>query len=94
VRVLKGAYNRRLLLPRYSTTWEISIVTSHIAALNDNESLSLKWLSLKVVILALTRPSKSKDLSNLSLKAMNVYFLIAFSSTQSVYETVSSVQVT
>ena len=37
------------------------------------ESLSLKMLSLKlVVLLALTRLSRSNDLSNLSLKAMRV----------------------
>ena len=73
VRVLKGAYNKRPPLPRYSTTWEVSKVTSYIATLGVNESLSLKMLSLKlVVLLALTRPSRSNDLSNLSLKAMRV----------------------
>ena len=47
-------------------------VTSYIAALGENESLSLKMLSFKVVmLLALTRPSRSNDLSN-CLKAMRV----------------------
>jgi len=73
VRVLKGAYNKRPPLPKYSTTWEVSKVTSYIATLGDNESLSLKLLSLKlVVLLALTRPSRSNDLSNLSLEAMRM----------------------
>ncbi|XP_065918856.1 integrase/recombinase xerD homolog [Dysidea avara] len=73
VRVLKGAYNQRPPLPRYSFTWEVTKVTSYITALGDNESLSLKMLSFKlVVLLALTRPSRSNDLSNLSLKAMRV----------------------
>jgi len=73
VRVLKGAYNKRPPLPRYSTTWEVSKVTSHVAAMGGNESLSLKLLSLKLVILlALIRPTRSNDLSNLSLKTMKV----------------------
>ena len=73
IRVLKGAYNRRPPLPRYSSTWEVSKLTSYIATLGDNQSLSLKMLSLKVVmLLALTRPSRSHDLSNLSLKALRV----------------------
>ena len=73
VRVLKGAYNKRPPLPKYTSTWEVSKVTSYIVALGDNDSLSLKSLSLKlVVLLALTRPSRSNDLSNLSLKAMRV----------------------
>ena len=39
VRVLKGAYNKRPPLPIYSSTWEVSKVTSCIVALGDNESL-------------------------------------------------------
>jgi len=73
IRVLKGAYNMRPPLPKYSSTWEVSKVTSYIISLGNNETLSLKQLSLKlVVLLALTRPSRSNDLSNLSLKAMKV----------------------
>jgi len=44
VRVLKGAYNKRPPLPKYSTTWEVSKVTSYITTLGDNHSLSLKSL--------------------------------------------------
>ena len=51
----------------------MSKVTSYITTLGYNHSLSLKSLSLKlVVLLALTRPSKSSDLSNLSLKSMRI----------------------
>ena len=74
VRVLKGAYNKRPPLPKYSTIWEVSKVTSYIISLDDNNALSLKLLSLKLVVLssALIRPSRSNDLSNLNLKAMKV----------------------
>ena len=48
-------------------------VTSYITTLGDNHSLSLKSLSLKlVVLLALTRLSRSNDLSNLSLKSSRI----------------------
>jgi len=68
--IVRGLTTRDPPLPRHSTTWEVSKVTSYIATLGVNESLSLKILSLKlVVLLALTR---SNDLSNLSLKAMRV----------------------
>ena len=41
--------------------------------MGDNVSLSLKLMSLKLVtLLALTRPSRSNDLSNLSLQAMRM----------------------
>ena len=51
----------------------MSKVTSYIVVSGDNKSLSLKMLSHKlVVLLALTRLSRSNDLSNLSLKAMRM----------------------
>ena len=37
---------KRPPLPKYSTTWEVSKVTSYITTLGDNHSLSLKSLSL------------------------------------------------
>ena len=46
VRVLKGTYNKRPLLPKYSTTWEVSKVTSYIISLGGNNVLSLKLFSL------------------------------------------------
>jgi len=51
VRVLKGAYNKRPPIPRYSNTWEVAKITSYIIALGDNKSLSLKLLSQKLVTL-------------------------------------------
>ena len=45
VQLLKGAYNLRPPLPRYSSTWDASLVVSFIVGLGNNESLSLTDLS-------------------------------------------------
>ena len=71
VRLMKGAFNQRPPQPKYSTTWDVSIMTRYITAMGENGSLPLKSLSLKLVmLLALTRPSRSHDLSNLDLRYM------------------------
>ena len=69
-RLMKGIYNNRPPLPRYTCTWDVRIVLDFIKALGDNQSLSLKSLTLKTVMLmALTRPSRSADLSQLDINA-------------------------
>ena len=72
VRLMKGGpFNQRPPQPKYSTMWDVSIVTRYITAMGENGSLPLKSLSLKLVmLLALTRPSRSHDLSNLDLRYM------------------------
>ena len=70
---MKGIYNKRPPLPRYTHTWDVSKVTSYISSLDDNADLSLKVLSFKLVmLLALTRPSRSSDLSSLDLKYLKL----------------------
>ena len=72
-RLMKGAFNERPPQLRYSSTWDVSKVTTYICNLGDNSSLSLKTISLKLVaLLALTRPSRSNDLSNLDIQHMNM----------------------
>lgn len=69
-RLLKGAFNDRPPLPKYSSTWDVQVVLNYLEYLGDNETLSLKQLTWKtVMLLALTRPSRSADLSNLDLQA-------------------------
>ena len=41
VQLLKGAYNLRPPFPRYSSTWDVSLVVSFIDGLGVNDSLSL-----------------------------------------------------
>ena len=68
-RLLKGVFHERPPQPRYSTTWDVSVVTNHIESLGDNQDLPLADLTLKVVaLLALTRPSRSVDLTNLDIR--------------------------
>ena len=55
--------------PRYSETWHVATVTKYMESLGENESLSLAELTHKtVMLLALTRPSRSAGLTQLHLK--------------------------
>ena len=68
-RLLRGAFHERPPQPRYSSTWDVSKVTSYLVSLGNNESLSLQDLTLKTaMLLALTRPSRSMDLVNLDIR--------------------------
>ena len=67
-RLMKGVFNARPLLPRYTSTWNVQTVLLHISSWGGNDSLSLKQLSWKTaMLLALTRPSRSADLFQLNL---------------------------
>ena len=73
VRLMKEVFNKRPPLPRYTHSWDVSKVTSYISSLNVNDNLSLKILSLKLVmLLALTRPTRSSDLSSLDLRCLKL----------------------
>lgn len=55
-------------MPRYSETWDVSKVLAHLESQDLDKVLSLKLLTLRtVMLLALTRPSRSADLSKLNL---------------------------
>ena len=70
VRMLKGIYHDRPPLPRYTCTWNVQMVLNYLDSLGDNDTLSLKQLTWKVVmLLALTKPSQSTDLSLLDIAA-------------------------
>ena len=68
-RLIKGAFQERPPQPRYTETWNVATVTTYLESLGDNEKMSLNDLSYKTVMLmALTRPSRSADIANLSLR--------------------------
>uniref|UniRef100_A0A1X7TH61 Core-binding (CB) domain-containing protein n=1 Tax=Amphimedon queenslandica TaxID=400682 RepID=A0A1X7TH61_AMPQE len=68
-RLLKGAFQSRPPLPRYQGTWDVSVVLHHIGEHQLDGSITLKQLSLRIVmLLALTRPSRSADISKLNLR--------------------------
>ena len=67
-RLIKGAFHERPPQPQYSVTWDVSKVTLYLKTLGNNNTLTISELTLKtVMLLALTRPSRSADLANLSL---------------------------
>lgn len=68
-RLLKGACHARPPQPRYSSTWDVSVAFTHLGKHIMDKSLPLKQLTLRTVMLmALSRPSRSADLSKLDLR--------------------------
>ena len=67
-RLMKGAFNRRPPIPKYTMTWSVSTVLRYLRSLGPNTNLSLKDLSHKLAtLLALTTASRSADLLLLSV---------------------------
>ena len=59
IQLLKGMFNNRPPKPSYSHTWEVRSVTSYLASLGSNKSLSVKQLSWKLTMLfSLTCPER------------------------------------
>ena len=69
IQLLKGMFNNRPPKPRYSHTWEVSLVTTYLASLGSNRSLSLQQLSWKLAMLfSLTCPERVSALTKLDLR--------------------------
>ena len=72
VRLVKGVFNCRPPLPRYSTTWDVQKVLDSIESGGQPQTLPIKALTLRAVfLLAITRPSRSADLSQLNIRRMS-----------------------
>ena len=70
-RLIKGIFNTRPPIPRYTSTWDVQTVLSYLESLSPSSNLSLKLLTLKTVFLmAITRPSRSVDLAHLDCKRL------------------------
>ena len=70
-RLIKGIFNVRPPIPRYSNTWDVQLVLNFLQTQGKSETLPLKMLTLKnVFLLAITRPSRSADLSQLDTSRM------------------------
>ena len=50
-RLMKGVFKNHTLLPRYVATWDVAVVLNHLRKLHPADNLSLKELTLKVVML-------------------------------------------
>ena len=69
-RLLKKVFHARPPLPRYSRTWDISTGLVYLSNEKLDQDSSLKSVTLKtVMLLALSRPSRSVDLSKLDISA-------------------------
>ena len=68
---MRGVFNRRPPKPRYSATWEVSLVTDLFEKWPDNSILDIKRLSRKcAMLLALTSAKRQSDLHALDLAFM------------------------
>jgi len=67
-RLLKGVFNSRPPAPRYSSTWDVSIVLTYFENSPDNNDLSFQDLTHKIAMLmALSNADRSSDLAALDL---------------------------
>ena len=74
VRFLKGVFNLRPPVPRYKEVWDVSIVLRFLKTLSPVSSLSLKNLSLKLVmLLSLVTAQRGQTLHLLDINLMSTY---------------------
>ena len=67
-RLMKGVFNRRPPLPKYTTTWSVGTVLKYLRSLGHSSDMSLKDLSYKLAtLLALVTAGRSSDLVLLSV---------------------------
>ena len=61
---MKGIFQKKPPLPRYTSSWDVTKVLTYLKGLGPNESLSLKQLSSKLVLLlALTSAERGSELA-------------------------------
>ncbi|XP_071791584.1 uncharacterized protein [Asterias amurensis] len=68
-RLMKGVFNLRPPKARHSHTWDVTVVLDYLRTLGPNEGLSLKKLTMKLVVLtALTSGQRCQTLSFMNIK--------------------------
>jgi len=71
VRLMRGIGLINPPKPRYGHTWNVKVVTDYIEGLNDNDKLSLRDLSYKLIILLLLSSGRrSCEITSLDLRYM------------------------
>lgn len=81
-RFMKGVFEQRPSLPRYTSTWDVNTVLEFLRRLPNKEDLTLKVLTQKVVMLmALLTGQRSQtlhalDTSNMEIKESKITFYI------------------
>ena len=73
-RFVRGVYNIKPSLPRYTATWDVNLVLNFLKSVDSYEIISLKYLTYKLVtLLALCTGQRCQTLSVLELNNMNVF---------------------
>ena len=68
-RIMKRIYNSRPPKPKYTSTWDVTKVTTYLKDLGENRDLTLKQLTTKLVMLmALVQASRSSELAALDIR--------------------------
>lgn len=74
IRFLRGVYNLRPTLPRYTHTWDVEKVLSVLRKLSPVKHLSLKDLTLKLcMLIALTNAARIQSLHLLSVNSVQKF---------------------
>ena len=72
-RLLKGIFRLRPSLPRYTVTWDVSIVLTHFISLHRSGDNSRKGLTMKLAtLLCLLSGQRSQSLELLKLECMHL----------------------
>ena len=72
-RLLRGIFNLRPPLPRFAETWDVQPVLQHLRTMDPLNSLSLKDLTFKLVMLmALTQAARMQTLHLLLLSGIQI----------------------
>ena len=72
-RFLKGVFQSRPTTPRYNTTWDVNIVLDYLKSLFPVNDITLKHLTLKVVMLTiLVTGQRSQTIHLMDIKNMQV----------------------
>ena len=72
-RFLRGVFNLRLPTPRYAETWDVAPVLQKLRTMDPLDCLSLKELTLKLVMLmALTQAARVQTLHLLMLRNISI----------------------
>lgn len=70
-RIMSGVFQEKPPQPRYTDTWDVSVVLEHLESLGSNETLSDADLTHKLaMLLALTTASRASEIQGMDLEFM------------------------
>lgn len=73
IQFMKGVYNLKPTVPKYSCVWDVSVVLKFLNSLQCNDNLSLKDLTYKLAILiALVSADRGQSIAFLDLNILKI----------------------